>query len=161
MPEKIGARFRGEIEPKRVDERYKVLGQQTMLRFGKELAQGVKAIVYDDVLGVDVLQLESQTLDGSGERWRLSVERHGSEMILEQLYYSKAAKTWMRGAEFYFDTDLLAGDEEAIAEIGHRESWLTCEHLPLLEDDDFFSGVCAAVAEWPASGYQVIPLQET
>lgn len=141
----------GEVEPKSLEQRYLTFGRAAMDRFTLEMSKGGENLSYDRLIDADVLQVEKPVSGYSGERWQVTVARYGPEVLVEQLYYSPAAKTWMTGVSFLFDQEVLAG-RLYINEIRN--------HPGLLEDDDFFTGVCEAIERWNASVDQVSPIEE-
>lgn len=125
-----------------------------MKRFIKEMNGGGETLFFDMVTDADILQVENSMLGGSIERWRVTVARYSPEILVEQLYYSPAGRVWMTGVSFYFDQEVLAGRLEI------SEVWRARGGLAILEDDDFFIGICEAVERWNTSVDQVSPIED-
>lgn len=150
----IEVRHYAEVEPRSLEKRYLAFGLAAMNRFAKEMNEGGGALFYDMVTDADVLQVENAMPGGSVERWQVTVARYDPEVLVEQLYYSSACKTWMTGMSFHFDQEVLAG------RLRINDVWLPNDHLGLLKDDAIFTGICEAIERWNASVDQVSPIEE-
>lgn len=149
----IEVRHYAEVEPKDLEKRYLAFGRAVMERFTLEMNEGGENLSYDRFIDADVLQVEDSTPGGSVERWQVTVARDGPEVLVEQLYYSPAGKTWMTGVSFRFDLEALAD------RVGVNDAWMA-NGLVFFDDDAFFTGVCEAIKRWNASSDQVSPIEE-